>query len=100
MASEPTSVGSDLKELSVEVITTVGGIITSLLTVGLNLLLIRWLDLDLLSVSVWLVVPMGAVCGGMLAASGYYFAARLTQTMPTRRVLWNMLLVGASTWAL
>jgi hypothetical protein len=100
MSSETTSVGSDLKELSVEVITTVGGIITSLLTVGLNLLLISWMDLDLLSVSVWLVVPVGAGGGGMLAASGYYFAARLTQTMPTQRVLWNMLLVGASTWAL
>jgi hypothetical protein len=100
MATDSTSVGSDLRELSAELITTLGGIVTSLLTVGLNLLSIHFMDRDVLSTSAWFVIPIGAMGGGMAAASGYYIAARITQTQPTRKVYWNMLLVGASTWAL
>jgi hypothetical protein len=100
MAPGNHSVGSDLRDLSVELLTTFGGLVTSLATVGLNYFLAQWLDFDFLSLSIGLIVPAGALSGGMAAASGYYVTARMTQTMPSRKVLWNMLAVGASTWAL
>lgn len=91
---------SDVRNLSIEVIITIGGIITSLVTVGLNILLGRFLDFDLLSLSFWFVLPAGALIGGMAVASGYYITARITQTMPSRWLLWNMIAIGVSTWIL
>jgi len=64
----------------------------------LNHLLQRRLGLNLLSLSFWFVVPGGALIGGLAAASGYYLAARWTDTMPSRRILIDMAVVGCSTW--
>jgi hypothetical protein len=98
--SAKQAVGADLREMSVELVGTVCGGLTSLATIGLNYALAQWLQVDLLSMSVLFVVPAGAICGGMAAASGYYFAARVTQQMPSNKLLVNMLLVGASAWLL
>lgn len=98
--ASPKAAGEDLRHSSVQLLIVVGGILTSLVTVGINYALSSALDFDLLSLSFWFVIPAGAAMGGMLAASGYYAAARLTQTMPSRSLLFNMVAVGASTWIL
>jgi len=95
-----TPIVTDLRDLSVQLLTTIGGMVTSLATVGLNTLVAQQFHYDFLSLCFWFVLPAGACCGGMAAASGYYVTARLTQTMPSPRILWNMLAVGVSTWAL
>jgi ABC-type Fe3+-siderophore transport system permease subunit len=57
-------------------------------------------DIDFLSISFWFVIPVGGLLGGMAAASGYYVAARATQTMPSRMLLLSMIAMGALTWVL
>jgi len=48
--------------------------------------------------SIWFVIPAGALIGGMGAASGYYAAAKWTQTMPSRRLLVDMVVIGGTSW--
>jgi hypothetical protein len=91
---------SDARTLSIEALITLAGIGTSLGTVALNQILQQELKFNFLSMSFWFVLPAGALIGGMAAASGYYGAARLTQTMPSRLLLLNMVALGASTWIL
>lgn len=93
-------VGKDLRGLSSELLITVGGIVTTATVVGLNLLVTNALHFDLLSLSFWFVIPAGALIGGMAAASGYYATARLTQTMPSRTLLLNMVAIAVSAWFL
>lgn len=76
------------------------GMITSMATVAANYAVNRWLNLDVLSISFWLVIPAGGLIGGMSAASGYYVGARATQTMPSRQLLWAMVALGGCTWLL
>lgn len=83
-----------------ELLITAGGIVTSIMVVATNLLVARLLDFDFLSLSFWFVVPAGALVGGFAAAAGYYLVAKWTQTMPNRRLLFNMVAVGLSTWLL
>jgi hypothetical protein len=90
----------DVRAISTELVITLGGIATSIATAGLNLLAQRYAGLDFFSFSFWLVIPWGAFLGGCAAASGYYATARLTQTMPSRTLLFNMVAISASTWLL
>lgn len=89
-----------MRDMSAEVFTTFAGIVAAISVVSINVGLERWLDLDLLGLTVWFVVPGGALVGGFGAASGYYAAARATQTLPSRRMLFEMLAIGFSTWLL
>lgn len=101
MASSPRGTASaDARSLPAEVVITLGGIVTTVATVGINLLLAETLGFNILSLALWLVIPAGAIVGGMAAASGYYVTARMTQTMPTRTLLINMIAVALSAWLL
>ena len=86
--------------MSAEVFTTFAGILAAIVVVTINVGLQHWLDLDLLGLTFWFVLPAGALCGGLGAATGYYAAARATQTLPSRRMLFEMLAIGFSTWLL
>jgi hypothetical protein len=68
--------------------------------VAINVLLQRTLDFDFLGLTYAFVLPAGALFGGLGAACGYYVAARITSTMPSRRMLFEMLAIGFSTWLL
>lgn len=94
-----TAIG-EAKTLSAEAIITIGGMVSTAVTVAINHMMIEFLGFNLLSLSVWFVVPAGAFAGGMAAASGYYAAARITQTMPSRTLLVNMVAIGLSAWVL
>lgn len=83
---------------STDLIISLAGAVTSFATIGLNWLLTQTVGFDLLSFSIWFIVPAGALIGGMGAASGYYLGARWTHTMPSRRLLLDMLLIGGTSW--
>jgi len=94
------SVGTDLRGVSKEVLTTIVGIAAAVGMVVLNIGTQRILDLDLLGLTYAFVLPVGAIIGGLGAAGGYYVAARMTNTLPSRRMLFEMLAIGVSTWVL
>ena len=90
--------GADLRGLSTEALTTVAGLLAASAMIALNVGLQRALDLDLLGLTFAFVFPAGAFIGGLGAALGYYAAARATQTLPSRRMLFEMLAIAVSTW--
>jgi hypothetical protein len=94
------TVRSDLRGLSTEIVTTIAGIIAAIAMVALNVASQRALDLDILGLTYAFVLPAGAILGGLGAAGGYYVAARITSTLPSRRTLFEMLAIGVSTWLL
>lgn len=90
----------DVRDISSELIILAAGAATSILTAVVNLIVARAFNFNFLSVSHWFVVPTGALCGGMAAASGYYLGAVWTHTMPSKKFLLEMAAIGASTWFL
>ena len=94
------SVGADLRGLSKEVVTTLAGIAAAVGMVATNIVSQRVLDLDFLGLTYAFILPVGAILGGLGAAAGYYVAARITSTLPSRRMLFEMLAIGVSTWLL
>ena len=94
------SVGGGLRGLSAEVLTTLAGIAAAVGMVAINIVSQRALDLDLLGMTYAFIFPVGAILGGLGAAGGYYVAARITSTLPSRGMLFEMLAFGVSTWLL
>jgi hypothetical protein len=78
---------------------TGAGIVTSVATALILALMESW-GFALYSLTVWFVVPVGAILAGFGAASGYYFGARLFHHRPTRLVLFNVISVAISTYFL
>lgn len=76
------------------------GIGTSLLTAVLVLAVERWLDFSFFTLTFWVVVPVGALITGCLAATGYYFGSILANRRPGRSLLLNMVLVSGATFFL
>jgi hypothetical protein len=91
---------ADLRGLSTEINTTLAGILAAVGMVALNIVSQRVLDLDFLGLTYAFILPVGAILGGLGAAAGYYVAARITSTLPSRRMLFEMLAIGVSTWLL
>lgn len=93
-------VRSDLRGLSTEFVTTLAGAAAAALMVVINVLLERTLDFDFLGLTFAFIIPAGALFGGLGAAMGYYVAARITHTLPSRRMLFEMFTIALSTWLL
>jgi hypothetical protein len=91
---------ADMRGLTKEVVTTLAGIAAAIGMVAINIVSQRALDLDLLGMTYAFILPMGAILGGLGASGGYYVAARITSTLPSRRMLFEMLAIGLSTWLL
>jgi len=101
MMSRPRDVfTAEARGLGREAYITAAGLATSLGTVAVVWLGIALFGVDLSSLSVWIVVPVGAVAAGAVAASGYYIGAVRTETKPSLQLLVNMVLIGASTFLL
>jgi hypothetical protein len=76
---------------------TLAGIVTSLLTILVLFVIQHLTGFELFTLSVWLVVPVGAlVCGGF-AASGYYFGAIFLHRRPNAILAIQMLIVAGAT---
>ena len=91
---------SELRRLWAEILTTIAGVGAAIGVVAINVSLQRALDFDFLGLTFAFVIPAGALFGGMGAAPGYYIAARATNTLPSRRMLFEMLAIAFSTWML
>jgi hypothetical protein len=76
-----------------------GGAFTSAATIGILNWLYQNSGFDLTSFSFWFVIPVGGIAAGMAAASGYFFIAKWTHTMPSRRFLIDSLLIAGGAWA-
>ena len=75
-----------------------GGAATTAATVGLLMWIYNSYGIDLSSFSFWFVIPVGALLAGAAAASGYYFVAKWTHTMPTRRIMVNSIIIAGGAW--
>jgi hypothetical protein len=73
------------------------GLITSVLT-ALGVVVVENLTtISIFTFSVWVVVPVGAMCTGMAAASGYYFGALYFHRRPNLLLLIQMILIAGAT---
>jgi hypothetical protein len=69
------------------------GLVTTLLVVITDVTVLRWNGLSLVGTSVnW--IPVGAMIGGMVAASGYYIGARYTHSRATPFLLVLMVFIA------
>lgn len=75
---------------------TISGLATSTIIA----ILLSWIELcwghALYSYTVWFVIPIGAICVGILAASGFMGMARVLNFRPTRTILVVMLITSIS----
>jgi hypothetical protein len=76
---------------------TLCGAITSVLTAMVVLLIQKLTGFNLFTLSVWLVVPVGAGLTGFAAASGYMFGSLYFHHKPTKMLLLNMAVIAAGT---
>ncbi|WNJ90126.1 hypothetical protein [Bosea sp. 685] len=71
------------------------GALSFALTVALVTVISRVTGFNLFSLSVWIVIPAGAMITGAAAASGYYFGSLLFHTRPTWFLLVQVIVVAA-----
>jgi len=76
------------------------GALTSLLTTLVLVVVDQRLDFSFYTLTIWFVVPVGAICSGFAAASGYYAGSRLFNHRPTPLLLWNMISFAVGTFFL
>lgn len=79
---------------------TVCGIVTSVLTAVLVTLVHHWTGFNLFTLSFWVIVPVGALITGFLAASGYHLAAVRFHYKPSGMMLLGILGVAGATHVL
>jgi hypothetical protein len=73
------------------------GLLTSLLTAVLVTLFDLATGFNAFTLSVWVIVPVGAGLCGFAAASGYYLAARYLHLRPSKSLLIQMVAIAAFT---
>lgn len=76
------------------------GAITSLLTVFLIILCENLTGFNLFTLSVWVIVPVGALLCGFLAASGYYLGTLYFNHKASGKLLLNMVGIAGATYLL
>lgn len=75
----------------------VAGLITSVVTAFAVALFANLTGFNLFTLSVLVVIPVGAGLCGFAAASGYYFAAKYLHQRPTKMLLVQMVVIAAFT---
>jgi hypothetical protein len=76
------------------------GLATSVLTAILVLAVEQWLNFSFFTLTFWVIVPVGALITGCLAASGYYFGAIVANRKPGKGLLVTMVIVAGATFFL
>ncbi len=74
--------------------------ITCILAAVANLIITRMIGLNMFTFKLWFIIPAGAVCVGMLGASGAILAARYFNIQPTIVDAVLMVVVAAATMLL
>ncbi len=73
------------------------GLVTSLLTALLVAVIERLTGFDVFTLSLWFIIPAGAIATGIAAASGYYFGSLYFHTRPNLLLLLQMIIVAGLT---
>lgn len=76
----------------------VAGLATCLLTAIVIYVVAVVFNTNISSWTLWFVIPVGAAACGMAAASGSYGAAVLLNQPPSKRMAWNMAMLGFATY--
>jgi len=76
------------------------GALTSIVTAAILVAIDVGFDFSIYSWMLWFVIPAGAIGCGLVAASGYYFGARLFNHRPTGLLLLNMAAISVTTFFL
>ena len=74
------------------------GFATSFTTAGILAAIEHFTGLSLYTVSLWGIVPVGAILSGGVGASGYLLGARLLNRAPSRLLLLNVVLASVTTF--
>jgi hypothetical protein len=101
MASGVTAaIRSDIGSVAQDFLVAGLGAITSIITAVILAAIELRFDLSIYSWMVWFIIPVGAICCGFVAASGYYLGARLFNHRPTGILLLNMVAISIATFFL
>lgn len=76
------------------------GLATSVVVALLLTVAQRLTGFDLFTLSVWVIVPVGAILTGLAAASGYYFGSLYFHTRPNALLFLQMVLIAGLTFFL
>ena len=96
--SEPLEVRADVSRVTQDLLVSLCGCATSLLTAIILAAVEVQTDFSFYTFMYWFVIPVGAICSGFLAASGYYAGARVFNHRPTKILLLNMAVISVSTY--
>jgi len=91
---------TDLNQVMQDFIVSSFGAVTSVATAVILALLEQKWGIALYSFTFWFIIPAGAIGCGIVAASGYYFGARLFNHRPTGVLLLNVVAISVSTFFL
>src|SRR5215472_9625885 len=94
--SAPSDVSRVAQDFLVSGLGALTSIITAIILVAINVTL----DFSIYGWMIWFVIPAGAIACGVVAASGYYFGARLFNHRPTGLLLLNMAAISVTTFFL
>ena len=89
-----------MKKFVQDLIVSVFGLSTSVITAILLMLMENYGNFSFYAFSYWAVIPVGAILCGFVAATGYYFGARLLNHRPTPLLLLNMVAASIATFFL
>lgn len=81
-----------------DLIVTAFGFVASMATALILFLLQENLGFAFYSLTLWFIIPVGAILAGFIAASGYYLGSIIFGHRPTHLLLLNMILVSISTF--
>jgi hypothetical protein len=99
-AARPPAIRSDVSSVVQDLLVAGCGAATSFLTAIILAALESKFDFSIYSWTFWFVIPAGAICSGLAAASGYYAGARYFNHRPTRLLLLNMVVISITTFFL
>ena len=81
-----------------DLLITLCGLATSVATAGLLAAIEHFTGFALYTLSLWGIVPLGAIVSGGVGASGYLLGARLLNRAPSRLLLLNVVLASVATF--
>ncbi len=87
-----------MNRLIQNLVVTLFGAVTSAITAAILVFVELRFGWALYSITFWFVIPAGAIGAGLIAASGYYYGARLLNFRPTRNFLWVIVAISAGTF--
>jgi hypothetical protein len=99
-AARPSAIRSDVSSVMQDLLVAGFGAATSFLTAIILATLEIKFGFSIYSWMFWFVIPVGAICSGLAAASGYCAGARYFNHRPTKLLLLNMVAISIATFFL